>query len=84
MAFVASNTPAVSGPLPVAVDVGSGTSFTLFSYVRMVGAGTLTFDTGQVCTGLANLDSVFPIPPAARIMTIGGGTPTVQFGQMVG
>jgi len=84
MAFVASNTPAVSGPLPTAVDVGGGPGFTLFSYVRVAGAGTVTFDTGQVCTGIASVDSVFPIPPGARSMVIGGGTPTVQYGQMIG
>ena len=79
MAFVVSATPAVSGPLPQAVDLGGNTSFTLFSYVRIVGAGTVTFDTGQVCTGLAASEGAFPIPPGARSMVVTG---TVQYGRM--
>lgn len=84
MAFVASATPAVSGPLPQAVDVGgSCPPFTLFTHMRVAGAGTVTFDTGQVLTSAASTDNVFAIPPGARSMVIAGGTPAVQFGQML-
>lgn len=82
MAFVASSVAAVSGPLPQAVDVGSSApAFTLYSHMRVAGAGTVTFDTGQVFTSLASTDNVFAIPPGARSMVIAGGTPTVQYGQ---
>lgn len=83
MSFVASAVVPVSGPLPIAIDVGGNApSFTLYSHIRVVGAGTVTFNTGQVLTGIAGADNVFAIPVAATSLVIGGGTPTVQYGKM--
>lgn len=86
MAFVASSrwNNLTSGPLPLMIDVAGNTdALCTFSHIRVVGAGTVTFDTGQVLTSATGIDSVFALPPAARSITIAGGTPTVQLGQMV-
>ena len=84
MAFVAGPAVAASGPLPSVQDVsGNNPPTPMYSHVRVTGAGTLTFDTGHVFTTVAAQDSVYAIPVGARSVVIGGGTPAVQYGQMI-
>lgn len=82
MAFVASPVTVVSGPLPLMVDLGGSSQFAQcpFSHIRLTGAGTATFDSGQVGTGVAGVETVVAIPGAARSVTIAGTT--AQFGKM--
>ena len=83
MSFVASPIVPASGPLPTATHLAANApSFTLCSHIRIVGAGTVTFNTGQVLTSVAGADNVFAIPVTATSLVIGGGTPSVQYGKM--
>lgn len=86
MSFVTSSAYSniASGPLPLMTDIGGSSQFAQcsFSHMRIIGAGTVTFDSGQVATGSSSLDTIIGIPLAARSIVIAGGTPTVQLGKM--
>jgi len=84
MGFVANSTYGnwAGGALPLGSDVsGNIPAFNLFSHLRFQGAGTVTFDTGQVVTGVAGIDTVAPVPTGARSAVLGSIT-SVQLGKV--
>jgi hypothetical protein len=86
MAFVASSLYGSmnTGALPMMSDAsGNNLSQCSFSHVRVLGLGAITFDTGHVVGATAGTETVAPIPPGARSIVVGGGTPIVQLGQAV-
>lgn len=84
MAFTASTAygSITTGPLPLMVDVsGNCPAQCTFSHMRVVGAGAVTFNTGQVVGATTGTETVSAIPMGATSIIVGGGTPVVQLGQ---
>ena len=85
MAFVAGRSLVLGAGVPVLLPVASDLSgnsqpFTLYSYMRVPGGTTYTFDNGVSQTVPATTDSVIAIPTGALAIPVVGAS-TVQLGQ---